>query len=247
MASIAARTFFDIRFGGPMSVGTGWSRTASARLAGMGGMLFSITPRSAPAPESQRTETSRFSVWRDSCWVTPGSPPPLVSPAFRRQRGDRSRQRPCVPAAALLRYHSWGGAHASLLGADCFGRHHRCRQHIGFIRLPDREGPSLCKLGARMCSTVGRWDKALQAMHAPASSDQRLPGRQLRWLRRPMQQLAAGVYAPIRLGISRFQSLHEGSHGHLSIAAADERGAPLVSRHTHNTRHGLSAFRSWLL
>jgi hypothetical protein len=152
---------------------------------------------------------------------------PLVSPAFRRQRGDRSRQRPCAPAAALLRYHSWGGAHVSLLGADCFGPHHRGRQHTGFTRLPDREGPSLCKLGARMCSTVGRWDKALQAMHAPASSDQRLPGRQLRWLRRPMQQLAAGVYAPIRLEISRFQSLHEAATGTCRLRPLMSAGRPL--------------------
>jgi hypothetical protein len=45
MASIAARTFFEIRFGGPISVvGAGWSRAASARLAGVpGGVMFSMS------------------------------------------------------------------------------------------------------------------------------------------------------------------------------------------------------------
>jgi hypothetical protein len=42
MASIAARTFFEMRFGGPTSAGTGWSRAARARLAGMGGVMFSM-------------------------------------------------------------------------------------------------------------------------------------------------------------------------------------------------------------
>jgi hypothetical protein len=41
MASIAARTFLEIRFGGPGSAGAGaWSRAASARLAGAGGVMF---------------------------------------------------------------------------------------------------------------------------------------------------------------------------------------------------------------
>jgi hypothetical protein len=38
---VGARTFWRIRFGGPMSV-DGWSRTASARLAGIGGMITMI-------------------------------------------------------------------------------------------------------------------------------------------------------------------------------------------------------------
>jgi hypothetical protein len=42
MASIAARTFLEIRFGGPMSAGAGWSNAASARLAGIGGVMFSM-------------------------------------------------------------------------------------------------------------------------------------------------------------------------------------------------------------
>jgi len=56
MASIAARTFLDIRFGGPMSaVGAGWSRTASARLAGIGGMMFAMMGTIGPGrPVPQR-------------------------------------------------------------------------------------------------------------------------------------------------------------------------------------------------
>jgi hypothetical protein len=42
ITSIAAQTFLAICFGGPMSVGAGWSRAASARLAGMGGVISMI-------------------------------------------------------------------------------------------------------------------------------------------------------------------------------------------------------------
>jgi hypothetical protein len=56
-ASIAARTFLLIRFGGPTSAGTGWSRAASAHFAGIGGVMFSMGrtigawPRSRNAPK----------------------------------------------------------------------------------------------------------------------------------------------------------------------------------------------------
>lgn len=68
--------------------------------------------------------------------------------------------------------------HASLLdAADCFGRHHACRQHNGFDRLSERGSPSLRQLGAGMCSAMGRRHEALQAMHAPTSGDHGLPVR----------------------------------------------------------------------
>jgi hypothetical protein len=91
--------------------------------------------------------------------------------------GDRSRpNRPeCRRDSATIM--SLGRNHAPLLDAAiCFGRRHILRQHNEFHGLFERRGPSLRELGARMCSTVGRWDKTLQALHAPASSDQGLPG-----------------------------------------------------------------------
>jgi hypothetical protein len=42
MTAIAARTLLDIRFDRSISAGAGWSRAASARLAGIGGVIFSM-------------------------------------------------------------------------------------------------------------------------------------------------------------------------------------------------------------
>jgi hypothetical protein len=45
-----------IRVGGPISAGAGWSRAASARLAGIGGGMFSMMAVSAPVTQPQRTK-----------------------------------------------------------------------------------------------------------------------------------------------------------------------------------------------
>jgi len=50
LASIAARTFGEMRFGGPISAGGGWSRAARARLAGFGGVMFSMIDTIGPRP-----------------------------------------------------------------------------------------------------------------------------------------------------------------------------------------------------
>jgi uncharacterized membrane protein len=64
MASMAARTLFEMRFGGPISVvGAGWSRTASARLAGVpGGVMFSMVAPWALGVAAQRTTRDVFRV-----------------------------------------------------------------------------------------------------------------------------------------------------------------------------------------
>src|SRR5258706_1020632 len=56
MASIAARTFFEMRRVDSGSVGAGFSRAASARLAGVpGGVTFFMPPPSAPSRGEQCT------------------------------------------------------------------------------------------------------------------------------------------------------------------------------------------------
>jgi hypothetical protein len=60
MASIAARTFLLMRRGGMLSAAAaGWSRTASARLAGIGGMMFSMigTIGACPVAATHRNVT----------------------------------------------------------------------------------------------------------------------------------------------------------------------------------------------
>ena len=56
---MAFMTFFETRFGGPISAGAGWSRAASARLAGIGGVMFSMigTIGACPAAATHRNVT----------------------------------------------------------------------------------------------------------------------------------------------------------------------------------------------
>jgi hypothetical protein len=66
--SMAARTLALMRLGGPMSTGTGWSRAASARLAGIGGVtFFMIGIIVALADTPQRTKRHVFA----SGWMAP--------------------------------------------------------------------------------------------------------------------------------------------------------------------------------
>jgi hypothetical protein len=61
MASIAARTFLVMRFGGPISaVGAGWSSASSERLAGIGGVMFSVIGLSATAARSATHQNVTF-------------------------------------------------------------------------------------------------------------------------------------------------------------------------------------------